>query len=277
MKKFAFFTLFGFLMSISNLSLGQRMVRMIIDNPTIPRLINPHLDYFDINAGKVKKIAVVTKTYYNSSFTTVLNFYSNNLKVNEKRIDGDNILLDRNLIFDSAHNLLKITKFFRQNDGKSLLDNYIYYYSDATLTLISLISYDKILNKKYLVSCDSFGNPIKIITKNFLNEILGVEEAIYDYEKYQFQYAVKNGNLETGAITTETLMSEKNKGSLFNDHGDVKFIPLDKNQCRTYDYSYDTIGNWIERIEYESTIDNQNNISEKKLLYTITREIKYKK
>jgi hypothetical protein len=277
MKRIAFITLFGFLVSISNLSLGQRLVRTIIDNPTIPRLINPHLDYFDINAGKVKKILVVTKTYYNSSFTTVLNFNSNNLKVNEKRIDGENILLDKNLIFDSAHNLLKITKFYRQNDGKSLLDNYIYYYSDGTLTLISLNSYNKTLNKRYLVSCDSSGNPIKITTKNFLNEILGVEEAKYDYEKHQFQYTIKNGNLVIVAVTTETLMSEKNKGSQFNNHGDVKFIPLNNNQCRTYEYSYDTLGNWIERREYEYTIDNQNNFSEKKLLYTITREIKYKK
>lgn len=64
----------------------------------------------------------------------------------------------------------------------------------------------------------------------------------------------------------------------FNSHGDVilEALPNSKmEQGYYYEYTYDSYGNWIEKLTYQCKVNKNNKVRDKKLEYKITRKINY--
>ncbi len=64
----------------------------------------------------------------------------------------------------------------------------------------------------------------------------------------------------------------------FNSNGDIilEALPNSKmEQGYYYDYSYDSYGNWTEKLIYQCTVSAKNKVRNKKLEYRITRKITY--
>lgn len=65
---------------------------------------------------------------------------------------------------------------------------------------------------------------------------------------------------------------------VFNSYGDVVLEALPNSKMEQgyyYEYSYDSYGNWIEKLTYQCKVKKNNKVRDKKLEYKITRKITY--
>ncbi|HOK60033.1 MAG: hypothetical protein WBJ36_01375 [Tenuifilum sp.] len=64
----------------------------------------------------------------------------------------------------------------------------------------------------------------------------------------------------------------------FNSHGDIVLEALPNSimeQGYFYEYTYDSYGNWTEKLTYQCRVTKNNKVRDKKLEYKITRKISY--
>lgn len=157
-------------------------------------------------------------------------------------------------------------------------------YNDTTgyLNEINKSVESKIINTA-LVSCDSTGRIVEVRVFNEKGELSGIDRLIYVPANNLIRVLSYKANDQFVMATAYPLDPNKPepKSTLkreFNSHGDVilELLPGSKiGQGYYYEYSYDTFGNWTEKLTYQCTVTPNGNVKDKKLEHRITRKIVY--
>ncbi len=242
------------------------------DEPTIPRLINNKFDYLELRDKRVSKINCTLSTG-GSRLSYQLKCDSDNFIFNEKQDSYGDLLLNRDIFLNERYQPKRIIKYMTTPDGKLLTDTINYCYNNNILSSIVSRRSDNTIFLTYTITSDDHGNPVKMVIKDSTGHIVGVEGAKYDYKNNEYIYTIESAR-RPGSETLR-LISDKNPGTKYNKFGDKALIPLNGNNCRIFEYKYDSFGNWIVRKEYDVVLKDDGGLSNKKLNNTYKRKIKY--
>lgn len=218
-------------------------------------------------------------------FRVVKQYNSNGLIIHEKRFNkAGGIIGESSWEYNSKGELTK--KVYRQfmNFKGWITEQVLLTYNDSTGVLEEITTlFENQVKQRAQITADNSRKITEVTIFNEKGVHTGTERIIYLPQNNTIRVLSYKPNDQFIGATTYPLDPKMPESASsikreFNSHGDVVLEALPNSKMEQgyyYDYTYDSYGNWIEKLTYQCKVTKSNKAKDKKLEYKITRKITY--
>lgn len=237
--------------------------------------------------SKVEEIheLLIPKSGIPSYFRVVKQYNSQGKIISEKRYNKAGGVMGESTWEYNAKGELskKVNKQFMNFKGW-ITEQTLLIYNDTSGVLEEIIStFENQIKQRAQIIPDKDLKITEVLIFNEKNVLIGKERVVYLPQNNTIRVLSYKSNEQFIGATTYPLDPKLPEPPSaikreFNSHGDIilEALPNSKmEQGYYYEYTYDSYGNWTEKLTYQCTVNKNNRVRDKKLEYKITRKIAY--
>ncbi|MEY1638842.1 hypothetical protein [Tenuifilum osseticum] len=237
--------------------------------------------------SKVEEVheLLIPKSGTPSYFKIVKQYNSNGKIVSEKRYNkAGGIMGESQWEYNAKGELTKKVNRQFMNFKGWINEQILLTYNDTSGVLEEItLFFENQLKQRAQVIPDKDLKITEVLVFNEKNVLTGKERVVYLPQNNTVRVLSYKSNEQFIGATTYPLDPKLPEPPSaikreFNSHGDIVLEALPNSKMEQgyfYQYTYDSYGNWTEKLTYQCRVTKNNKVRDKKLEYKITRKISY--